>query len=92
MRTFKIYSLNNFHIHDTAMLTTVTMLNISFPGHVYFITGSLYLSTPFTRFTHSLSLSLGATNLLCPFFFLSFSLSLSIFGCVGSSLLRAAFL
>ena len=32
MRTFKIYSLSNFQIYTTVLLTTVTMLYIVSPG------------------------------------------------------------
>ena len=31
MRTFKIYSLSNFQIYDTLLLTLVTILCIIFP-------------------------------------------------------------
>ena len=51
MRTFKIYSLNNFQIRNTVLLTLVTMLHIISPWLTYFTTGSLYLLTPFTHFT-----------------------------------------
>ena len=51
MKTFKIYSLINFQIYTTILLTIVTMLYITSPGPIYFITGSLYLLTIFTHFT-----------------------------------------
>ena len=47
IRTFKIYSPRNFQIYNTVLLTIVTMLCITFPWLIYFITGSLYLLTPF---------------------------------------------
>ena len=50
MRPFKIYSLSNFQIFKTVLLTMVTVECITSPGLTYFITGSLYLLTPFTRF------------------------------------------
>ena len=43
MKTLKIYSFSNFHVYDTVSLTIVTMLFITSPGLIYFITGSLYL-------------------------------------------------
>lgn len=52
MRTLKIYFLSNFHIYNRVVLTTVTMLYITSPRLIYFITGSLYLWTPSTHFTH----------------------------------------
>ena len=52
MRTFKIYSFSNFKICST-VLTIVTMLYITSPRLPYFITGSLYLSAPFTHFIQS---------------------------------------
>ena len=47
MRTFKIYSLNNFQIYSTLLLIVVTMLCIT-SLWLYFINGSLFLLTPFT--------------------------------------------
>ena len=43
--------LSNFQICNTLLLTIVTMLYIT--SHDLFITGSCYLSTPFTHFNHS---------------------------------------
>ena len=43
MRTLRIYSLENFPICHTAMLTIVTMLSITALVLIYLITGSLYL-------------------------------------------------
>ena len=37
----EIYSLSNFQICNTVLLTTVTMLHITSPRLIYFITGSL---------------------------------------------------
>ena len=42
MRTFKIYSRSNFQIYNTVLIIIVTMLYITSPGPIYFITGSLY--------------------------------------------------
>ena len=53
MRAFKIYSLGNFQIYSTVLLTIVTMLYITSPGHTYFITGSSYFLTTFTHFAHA---------------------------------------
>jgi len=47
MRAFKIYSLSDFQIWNTVLLTIVTMLTLH-PYDIYFITGSLYLLTSFT--------------------------------------------
>ena len=44
MRTFKTGSLN-FQI-CSGVLLTITMLYITSPGLIYYITGSLYLLTP----------------------------------------------
>ena len=49
MRTFKIYSLLNMQY---SILTTVTILYITFLWLTGFITGSLYLVTPFICFAH----------------------------------------
>ena len=43
MRTFIIYSLNNYTIYHTAVLTIVIMLYITFLVLIYLITGSVYL-------------------------------------------------
>ena len=51
MRALKIYSPSSFQICNAAFLTTVTMLYITSPWCVYFITGGLYLLTPFTHFS-----------------------------------------
>ena len=52
MGTFKSYSLSSFQIYNTVLLTIVTLLYITSQDLTYFITGSLYLFTPFTRLTH----------------------------------------
>lgn len=54
MRTFKIYSCSNLHIHSTVLLAIVSMLYTMSPGLIYFVTGSLHLLTPFTHFAHPL--------------------------------------
>ena len=50
MRTFKIYSVSNFHIYNTALLTLVILYSTA---HALFIllTGSFYPLTTFTHFT-----------------------------------------
>ena len=52
MKSFKIYSLSSFKIYST-LLTIVTLLYIISLELIYHITGSLYLLTIFTHFTHS---------------------------------------
>lgn len=42
MRTYKIYSLNNFQLYSTVLLTTGTTLYFTSPGLVYLIRGSWY--------------------------------------------------
>ena len=46
---FKIYSLSNFQIYITLLLSLVTMLYIT-SQNIYFITESLYCLTTFTHF------------------------------------------
>ena len=79
MRTFKIYNLSNFQIakiwnfpvhqiykfSNTAVLLVI-VLCITSPGILTFITGSLYLLTTFTYFSHSqLPVSGNSQSLLC---------------------------
>lgn len=52
VRTFKIYFLSNFQIYNTVLLPMVTMLNITSLELIYLITGSVYLWTTFTHFSH----------------------------------------
>ena len=47
MGTLKIYSLRNFQICNTVLLTIVTRLYIISPWLTYFITGSLFPLIPF---------------------------------------------
>ena len=54
LKTLKYYSLSNFQIYNTVLLTIVTMLFTTSPELLYFRTGSLYLLTTFTHFAHSL--------------------------------------
>ena len=69
MRTFKIYSPSSFQIYDAVLLLTmVTMLYITSPGPIYFITGSLYTLTTFTHFTHTPPLASGNCQSV-PFFY-----------------------
>ena len=50
MRTFRIYSLNNFPIYPSAVETLVIMLDITSPVLIYLVTGSLDLSNSFIQF------------------------------------------
>ena len=47
MRTFKIYSLSNFHVHNTVLLTVVATLYATAPGLTSLVTGDLNLLTAF---------------------------------------------
>ena len=61
----KIFYVNNFQICNTILLIIATMVFITSPWLLYFITRSLYLLTPFTHFTHlPLPTSLETTILL----------------------------
>ena len=42
VRLFKIYSLSNFHVHNTVLLTIITMLYIRFPELIHLTAGSWY--------------------------------------------------
>ena len=68
MRTLRIYSLYNFPVYHTALLTIVIILYIISVVLIYLTTGSLYLLTAFLQFL--LSPPLVTTNLI------SFSMSL----------------
>ena len=50
MRTFKIYSLSNFQIYNTVLLTIDTMLSLTSPGVVYFTAGSFVPFDPHLPF------------------------------------------
>ena len=50
MRTFKIYSLSNFQVYNTVLLTIITMLFIRSPELIHLITGSLYPLTNISPF------------------------------------------
>ena len=74
MKTFKIYSLSNFQIHNTVLLTIVTMLYDTSLGLIHFIIGGLYLLSLFTHFSFLPPLLVATTNLFSvynssPFFF-----------------------
>ena len=56
MRAFKIYSLSNFQIYNTVMLTAVTMLCITSPELIPLITALLSPLTTFTHLAHPLPL------------------------------------
>lgn len=49
MRTLRVYSLNNFQLYHTAVLTLLIMLYITSLVFIYLITGSLYLLTTFLQ-------------------------------------------
>lgn len=54
MKTFKIYSFNNFRVYNPVLLTMVTMLYVTPPELIYLSTGSLYFdaisSAPLCKF------------------------------------------
>lgn len=52
MGNFNIYSLSNFQIKNTVLLTLVTMLFITSPELIYIVTGNWYFLTTFTHFAH----------------------------------------
>lgn len=49
MRTSKMYSLSNFQVYYTILLTKVITLCITFPEFSHPITGSWYCLTTFTH-------------------------------------------
>ena len=61
-KDFKM-SLSNFQIYNIVLLIIVTMLYITYPQLIYFITGKLYLLTNFTHFLHPSLLPLVTTSL-----------------------------
>ena len=65
IRIFRTYSLSNFQICSTVLLTIVTTLYTISPWFIYFITGSLYLLTTFICFSHPTTtlLPLATSNL-----------------------------
>ena len=65
-RSFKIYSLSNFQIFNTMLLTIVTMLQITSPWFIYFVAGSLFLWFPRPVLAISYPLPLQTTNLFFP--------------------------
>lgn len=54
LRTFKMYSLSNFRIYNTFLLTIVPLLYVTSPEITYLITGSLYLLINFTHLSQAL--------------------------------------
>ena len=50
VRTLKIYSLGNFHVYNTVLLTIVTTQYITSPEFIQLLTRSLYPLTTFTYF------------------------------------------
>ena len=63
MRTLRIYSLNQFQIYQTAVLTTIIMRYVTSPVLIYLITGGLYVLTTFIQFLNSLPHISGNDNL-----------------------------
>lgn len=49
--TLKIYRVSNFQIRNAVLLTVINVLCLMFPQLTCFITGSLYVLTPFAHFT-----------------------------------------
>lgn len=74
IKTFRIYSLSNFDIDNTVLLTTATMLLHYMPRAYVCYTGSLYLLTPFIHFLKSPSLVSGNCQTLVCFHVLIFFL------------------
>ena len=69
MRTLRIYSLNNFPLHQSVMLPIVTMLYIISLGLTYLVTGSLYLLTTLFLILpppYTLTFVFIPDNILCP--------------------------
>ena len=69
-----IYSCSNFQM-CRVLLTVATMPNITPPGLIYFITGSLYILTLPILFSHSHLLPLVTTNLFYELVLLLFFLN-----------------
>ena len=65
MRKFKIYSLSNFEIFNTILLTIVTTWYITVPWLIHFITGSLYRLTSLMHFAHLPLLPRQPPSVLC---------------------------
>ena len=62
VRTYRIYSLSNFQVYDTELLTLITMPNIRSPELIHLTTGSLgplFEQYPFTQQNVLLSCGLG---------------------------------
>lgn len=64
VRTFKIYTLSNFQVRSTVLLTGVDLLCVTSLGLICLTTGSLYLLTPLNRFAHPRHLPLLAATSL----------------------------
>ena len=56
------FTLSNFQIRNTVLLTIITMLYITSLGLIYLITGSLYLLAPFTHSAHPPTPTLSIKN------------------------------
>lgn len=63
-----MYSLSNFQILNTVLITTVTMLYSTSPWLTCFVTGRLYLLAHFIHFAHSLLLLIACTYKLVFYF------------------------
>lgn len=62
VRTFKIYSSNNFQIYNMT-LTMATIMYILLQELIYHIIGSLYTLAPFTPLSHSYPPETGTESL-----------------------------
>lgn len=78
MRTFRFYSLGNFQIGTTILLTIVPLLYVTSPRLTYFIAGSFHLWIPFTHFVHPQHRHPLATAILFSVF-MSFVCSFALF-------------
>lgn len=53
VKTLKIYSLSNFQVYNTVLLTIIPMLYIKYPELIHLLTGGLYCVTDIFPFSHS---------------------------------------
>ena len=63
MKTFRIYSLSNFHIKPTAVFFILTRLYTASQVFIDLLTGSFYLLTTFLQFPPPQPLPLVMTNM-----------------------------
>lgn len=52
MRPFKIYSFSTFQMHNTVLLTIITMLHITSSELIYLVTGNFLLLDHLHPFCH----------------------------------------